>query len=343
MPPETEKSIRKMEVITSPSEYVDLIREHSTVTKLEDIEVLDWKTAVHDVVKTTAQLHFKISQCKRFLIRRSKKSGNVMVWGENNYNSNSGTAKSICKKKQNSRDDPAICDSESNFSVYAVRRGELKKIVAAVEGEWHELKHVGTRLLKRNKKYDILAFTGSFASVDIETPYKFIFTLFLFSRDKREGRRGREREGGGLKGGRRKEGGGRYEGEQRKGRGIYGEVRRIPVCEFWVAVALADFSQTVSVVPMLPDTSKVQCRCERERYMSKQAGASEIPRSVHCDVLLRISCHLLCIMCVITDDSSAATPLILELTTKSTPELPTTSEQSSSSQSTEPQPSTSQE
>lgn len=36
----------------------------------------------------------------------------------------------------------------SHFSVSAVRREELKKFVAAVEGEWHELKrHVGTRWL----------------------------------------------------------------------------------------------------------------------------------------------------------------------------------------------------
>lgn len=36
----------------------------------------------------------------------------------------------------------------SHFSVSGVRREELKKFVAAVEGEWHELKrHVGTRWL----------------------------------------------------------------------------------------------------------------------------------------------------------------------------------------------------
>lgn len=147
MPPDRvfgniEKSIRKIEVITSPSEYIDLIREHSTVTKLEDIEVLDWKTAVHDVVKPTAKLHFKISQCKRFLIRRSKKSGNVLVRGEIHYKSDLGMPKSICKKNKIAEMiRPSVIPKGIPVNVLKLR--DVRNLIKKHYGEnWNELPHL---------------------------------------------------------------------------------------------------------------------------------------------------------------------------------------------------------
>lgn len=94
------KLSRKMEVLTSPSQYVDLISEHVTATKLGDIETLNWKNAVQDVIKPTVQLRFKTSQCKGIFIQRSKELGNFVVMWEILYAFDIGTPKSICKKSK---------------------------------------------------------------------------------------------------------------------------------------------------------------------------------------------------------------------------------------------------
>ncbi|CAH1643163.1 unnamed protein product [Spodoptera littoralis] len=93
-----EKRIRKLEVITQPSDYTDIISECATVTKLDEIDFLDWKTSIQNIVKTPAQLHFKISQCKRIIIRRTKKQGDVMIRGELFYNSDTGAPRTFCRK-----------------------------------------------------------------------------------------------------------------------------------------------------------------------------------------------------------------------------------------------------
>ncbi|CAF4890572.1 unnamed protein product [Pieris macdunnoughi] len=53
---------------------------------------------LQNIVKTPAQLHFKISQCKRIIIRRTKKQGDVMIRGELFYNSDTGAPRTICRK-----------------------------------------------------------------------------------------------------------------------------------------------------------------------------------------------------------------------------------------------------
>lgn len=92
-----EKEIRKREVITSPSEYAAIIGQYTTVTELTKIPIYNWKNCVHEVLKTTAQFHFKISQCKRFVFKRSKKAGNILVRGEIFFTADTGVPKSICK------------------------------------------------------------------------------------------------------------------------------------------------------------------------------------------------------------------------------------------------------
>ncbi|XP_037302209.1 uncharacterized protein LOC119192498 [Manduca sexta] len=81
MPPDrffgnVERVLKKREVIIQPGEYCDIISSNATVTNLRDIIMLDFKRATQEVFKPTAKWPFKITQCKRFIIkdRRSQET-----------------------------------------------------------------------------------------------------------------------------------------------------------------------------------------------------------------------------------------------------------------------------
>jgi hypothetical protein len=102
MPPDRvfgniEKNLKKSEVIIHPQEYIDIIAQCATVTKMRDIQMLDFKEATKTVLKPTAKWPFKITQCKRFIIKRSKIAGNVLVRGEIYFNSDLNKAVNLCK------------------------------------------------------------------------------------------------------------------------------------------------------------------------------------------------------------------------------------------------------
>lgn len=63
----------------------------------ESCPVKDWKAAVCKTLKEPGNWHFKLQPCKRIVITRTK-SGNCVVRGEVNYNSDCGEAKSIVKR-----------------------------------------------------------------------------------------------------------------------------------------------------------------------------------------------------------------------------------------------------
>ncbi|CAG4957539.1 unnamed protein product [Colias eurytheme] len=147
MPPDRvfgniEKQIRKLEVITSPEEYIAVISEHSTVTQLRDIPVLDWKSSINSIVKTPAQIHFKISQCKRFILRRSKKQGSVLVRGELYYNSDTGNPKSLCKPGKKAEDiRPTIIPS--GIQVNPLKLRDVRNLLQKHYGDsWKNLAHL---------------------------------------------------------------------------------------------------------------------------------------------------------------------------------------------------------
>ncbi|KAL0879252.1 hypothetical protein ABMA27_003032 [Loxostege sticticalis] len=111
MPPDrvfgnTEKVIKKREVIIQPEEYCNVISSNATVTNLRDIEVfqkrLDFKSATQKVYKPTAKWPFKIkiTQCKRFIIKRSKTPGNTLIRGEMFYQSDLNKSSNVCKTAQ---------------------------------------------------------------------------------------------------------------------------------------------------------------------------------------------------------------------------------------------------
>ncbi|CAG5054394.1 unnamed protein product [Parnassius apollo] len=93
----TEKVLKKQEVIIRPKDYVDIIATNATITKMGDIQMLDFRSAAKDVLKSTARWPFKISECKRFIMKRSKTVGNVFIRGELHFNSDIGKAVNLCK------------------------------------------------------------------------------------------------------------------------------------------------------------------------------------------------------------------------------------------------------
>lgn len=55
-----------MEVITSPGEYINVLKQLGTVWKMgTDLEVSDWRRATQEILKIPGQRQFKFGQKKR--------------------------------------------------------------------------------------------------------------------------------------------------------------------------------------------------------------------------------------------------------------------------------------
>lgn len=91
-----EKEIKCMENIISPQEYMDIYKNHGTVIHFDN--VLDWKSALTNVMRPPGNWHFAFSQMKRFYLRRNK-SNDVLIQGEANYTANLGTYRSVLKRR----------------------------------------------------------------------------------------------------------------------------------------------------------------------------------------------------------------------------------------------------
>lgn len=93
--------MRKNEVISGPQKYIEIISKFSTVNHLgTDFEVLDWKTASQEVFKPVGSWHFRFKHCKRYIIKRSKRPGNVMIQGHLHYNTDDGVLKNVCQRNK---------------------------------------------------------------------------------------------------------------------------------------------------------------------------------------------------------------------------------------------------
>ncbi|VVC98021.1 unnamed protein product [Leptidea sinapis] len=92
-----EKVIKTKEVITSPTEYVSVLQEHTQCTDLASIPVYDWKTSYQNIIKLTTSWHFAFMKYKRIFITRTK-TENVLVQGEVNYRAENNTKMTITKK-----------------------------------------------------------------------------------------------------------------------------------------------------------------------------------------------------------------------------------------------------
>lgn len=66
----------------------------------KDISVGDWKAYSGSVFKKTGTWHFQFQKSKKIILTRHTAGDTVLVRGESLYNSDSGKAESICKKRK---------------------------------------------------------------------------------------------------------------------------------------------------------------------------------------------------------------------------------------------------
>ncbi|KAJ8720690.1 hypothetical protein PYW08_006155 [Mythimna loreyi] len=89
----TEVQIRKLETIVDPKEYEAIIAAHATVNKLgTEVPVYDYRSAVGETVNPANKWHFQISKVKRVILRRGKRTRNILARGELSYQSDTGVA-----------------------------------------------------------------------------------------------------------------------------------------------------------------------------------------------------------------------------------------------------------
>lgn len=100
-----EKKLRKMDVILHPDMIKDVLGETSTLVKLgDDCPIFNWRDAVKTVLKPTTSWNMAFKECKRFILRRSKVPGNVLIRGELFYKSDTAKAQNVCLRNKNIRD-----------------------------------------------------------------------------------------------------------------------------------------------------------------------------------------------------------------------------------------------
>lgn len=70
-----EKVIRKRETISNPEEYSAIFKDFGSNKKLgsEEVPVFDWKTDVHNTIKPPGSWHFRFTQAKRFILKKTTK------------------------------------------------------------------------------------------------------------------------------------------------------------------------------------------------------------------------------------------------------------------------------
>ena len=92
-----ERYINKKKTIIQKQEYHAVFKKHGKLKLIgQDWLVYDWKKEAGLHMKTAAQLHFRISQCKKIIVRKTK-MGNFTVRGELSYNVTAGAERIIFK------------------------------------------------------------------------------------------------------------------------------------------------------------------------------------------------------------------------------------------------------
>ncbi|KAL0861267.1 hypothetical protein ABMA27_008828 [Loxostege sticticalis] len=92
-----EKEIKCMENIISPQEYMDIYKNHGTVIHFDN--VLDWKSALTNVMRSPGNWHFAFSQMKRFYLRRNKSNGHLGQLPYKGWQCPLGTYRSVLKRR----------------------------------------------------------------------------------------------------------------------------------------------------------------------------------------------------------------------------------------------------
>ncbi|CAH2089032.1 unnamed protein product [Euphydryas editha] len=91
-----EKEIRKREIIANPDEYYNIIKDFGQVITLgESCKVFNWKDEAARVMKPVGRWHFQFKNAKRYILKRSKKEGNVLIKGNIHYKHDDGVFKNV--------------------------------------------------------------------------------------------------------------------------------------------------------------------------------------------------------------------------------------------------------
>lgn len=90
-----------MDVILHPDVIKDILGETSTLIRLgSDCPVFNWRETVKSVLKPTTSRNISFKECKRFILRRSKVTGNVLVRGELYYENYLGKSQNISQRNK---------------------------------------------------------------------------------------------------------------------------------------------------------------------------------------------------------------------------------------------------
>lgn len=92
-----EKKIRKIEIMHSPDQYIEIIKEHATVRKLgQDVIDLDFKREKDNFFKLPGKWNFKLQSCKRVYVKKIG-NGKCVVKGEPFYRNSLSNFQSLLK------------------------------------------------------------------------------------------------------------------------------------------------------------------------------------------------------------------------------------------------------
>lgn len=164
-----EKLIKKTDVIPNPKSYIEFFKQRGTVLNLgTEIEVLDWKTASNEVLKSTSGMHFSIKESKRFIIKRNKQKSNVLVRAESSYRNTLGTSKNICKRnKKASQINP--CTVPMNIAIKKEKMEDVKKLLIAHYGEdWEDIPELDYFKYVFSRPDDLIQMTSAIENCEME-------------------------------------------------------------------------------------------------------------------------------------------------------------------------------
>ncbi|XP_050294906.1 uncharacterized protein LOC126735055 [Anthonomus grandis grandis] len=135
-----EKKIKTFENIVNPDQYKDIISEHGTIIELgSDCIIPDFKAAAETVLKSTSSLHFKITECKRFFIRKSTRKNDILVRREPVYRHNMSLFKSITKKNRLLENFQPAVIRKYGVKVKEEKANDVKKLLLKHFGEQWKL------------------------------------------------------------------------------------------------------------------------------------------------------------------------------------------------------------
>lgn len=135
-----ERDLKNNKTIIYKEDYQAVFEKHGTLKLIErDWTPLDWKEKSKVCVKSASQLHLKISNCRRVMLRETK-SGKVVIRGEMAYNLETGRERPIYKAGYGPEDiNPPVIPT--GVPLKAVKLKDVAKLLEKHFGkDWRSLK-----------------------------------------------------------------------------------------------------------------------------------------------------------------------------------------------------------